>query len=262
MKGERFKKILFIFCAVILIALCVLLPFLGALKGEDLTASAEDNISLYTDPILTIDSNDSFSNIAYIHLSGSTVPDSYRLLRSVRYVRFPLFSVFTAQVNVLGLFSDLQVNFSGYAQNGTLLFVTNVTNSNVSVNSSSYPNLDYIQFDIYSLKSSSTPVGYNVDLFVYEGSYSFSRAVDIKLGYLQGFGEGNLQGYDSGYKVGHSEGYNLKVSESLNPLSLFLSPAQDFINAPLFGNFSIGDAFSVFLFVAVALIFIKMFAGG
>lgn len=72
-------------------------------------------------------------------------------------------------------------------------------------------------------------------------------------------------GYDSGYENGYNqgviEGGNQQLNK-LNPVSYFLEPVSTFLSTPLFGNFSIGAALSIVMFVSVALIFIKMFAGG
>ncbi len=52
-------------------------------------------------------------------------------------------------------------------------------------------------------------------------------------------------------------------SEQLvNPLSYFIAPVQTFLDTKLFGVVSIGTVLNVALFVSIALIFIKMFAGG
>lgn len=69
--------------------------------------------------------------------------------------------------------------------------------------------------------------------------------------------------YDEGYQVGYSEGYNKGQTEQLvNPLSYFIAPVQTFLDTKLFGVVSIGTVLNVALFVSIALIFIKMFAGG
>lgn len=71
------------------------------------------------------------------------------------------------------------------------------------------------------------------------------------------------RGKDEGYKEGYAIGLNKGQSDSLtNPASFFLEPVHTFLSTELFGSFSLGDAFNVVLFVAVAVIFIKMFAGG
>ena len=91
-------------------------------------------------------------------------------------------------------------------------------------------------------------------------------------GYDEGYEAGNVnasQQYNKGYNTGYNDGYSLGLAagqnttwESLNVVSLFLSPVNSFLATPLFGSFSIGTAFSVVLVVLLAGIFIKMFAGG
>ena len=79
-------------------------------------------------------------------------------------------------------------------------------------------------------------------------------------GYVFGGASGT---YDEGYQVGYSEGYNKGQTEQLvNPLSYFIAPVQTFLDTKLFGVVSIGTVLNVALFVSIALIFIKMFAGG
>lgn len=79
--------------------------------------------------------------------------------------------------------------------------------------------------------------------------------------YLDGYNAGYNAGYNQGYSVGLAAGQNISWG-NLNVVSLFLSPVNSFLSAPLFGSFSIGTAFSVVLVVLLAAIFIKMFAGG
>lgn len=90
-------------------------------------------------------------------------------------------------------------------------------------------------------------------------------------GYLDGYytardlsySEGYDFGYDEGYNLGYNAGLNKAQSDSLvNPVSYFLVPVHNFLNLNLFGVFSIGTLLNILLFVAVALIFIKMFSGG
>lgn len=72
-------------------------------------------------------------------------------------------------------------------------------------------------------------------------------------------------GYDSGYNSGYNQGVidgSNQELDKINPVSYFLEPVSTFLSTPIFGKFSIGSALSVVLFVGVALIFIKMFAGG
>ena len=83
-------------------------------------------------------------------------------------------------------------------------------------------------------------------------------------GYDSGRNYGYNLGYISGYDTGYSYGRNSQISEGLfkNPLDVFLQPISNFLNTDIFGSFSIGDGFTIAFFVMIALIFIKMFAGG
>lgn len=102
----------------------------------------------------------------------------------------------------------------------------------------------------------------------YDAGYDSGRSD----GYDEGYEAGNVnasQQFNKGYNTGYNDGYSLGLAagqnttwESLNVVSLFLSPVNSFLATPLFGSFSIGTAFSVVLVVLLAGIFIKMFAGG
>lgn len=116
-------------------------------------------------------------------------------------------------------------------------------------------------------------VGYDAG---YDDGYDAGYDVGYDSGRLDGYDEGYEAGnvnasqqYDKGYNTGYNDGYSLGLAagqnttwESLNVVSLFLSPVNSFLATPLFGSFSIGTAFSVVLVVFLAGIFIKMFAGG
>ncbi len=86
-------------------------------------------------------------------------------------------------------------------------------------------------------------------------------------GYTEGYGvgktDGIAQGKEEGYTNGYADGLNKGQSDSvLNPVIIFIEPVHRFMNTPLFGSITLGVAFNVVLFVAIACIFIKMFAGG
>lgn len=88
-------------------------------------------------------------------------------------------------------------------------------------------------------------------------------------GYDAGFEAGSGSGYDDGFDLGYNSGYSQGFADGqdtdwgdLNVVSLYLQPVSTFLGTPLFGTFSIGNAFSVVLVVLLASIFIKMFAGG
>ena len=69
------------------------------------------------------------------------------------------------------------------------------------------------------------------------------------------FNEGYEQGFNDGYDVGVSQGFS-------NPITIFVRPISSFLTTDLFGSISIGDVMQVLLFICLALIFLKMFAGG
>lgn len=66
-------------------------------------------------------------------------------------------------------------------------------------------------------------------------------------------------GYELGYQNGIRDGSPVEME---NPITYFIAPVSAFLATPLFGTFSIGAALSIVLFVSVALIFLKIFAGG
>lgn len=68
--------------------------------------------------------------------------------------------------------------------------------------------------------------------------------------------------YDKGFKAGYDKGKLDGSPVDLNPISVFLEPVSAFLNIKLFGFVSLGLVFNIVLFVSLALIFIKLFAGG
>ena len=118
---------------------------------------------------------------------------------------------------------------------------------------------DYIIpfLDQYNWFSSNT-VPFDEDLNEYYDSIYNS-------GYQQGLQDGDAEGYDKGYTDGYQVGHAHGASESyqeFNVVYTFLAPVRSFLETPLFGSFSFGDAFAVFFAVAIGVIFIKMFSGG
>ena len=95
----------------------------------------------------------------------------------------------------------------------------------------------------------------------YDDGYNDGYEAGFEAGSGSGYDDGFNQGYYSGYNQGFSDGQNVDWGD-LNVVSLYLQPVSTFLGTPLFGNFSIGTAFSVVLVVLLASIFIKMFAGG
>lgn len=72
----------------------------------------------------------------------------------------------------------------------------------------------------------------------------------------------NEQNYSNGYHNGYVNGYDKGVVANINPISAFIKPIDTFMNTPIFGTLTIGTIISVLLFIMIALIFLKMFAGG
>lgn len=143
------------------------------------------------------------------------------------------------------------------------------------------PEVDFIAIEIPKDVSVSNNVVYPMLL---EGTYTAETMPayqpNLKSIFTTGFTNGYRDGYDTGYDSGRNYGYNLgysrgydvgysygrnsQISEGLfkNPLDVFLQPISNFLNTDIFGSFSIGDGFTIAFFVMIALIFIKMFAGG
>lgn len=77
--------------------------------------------------------------------------------------------------------------------------------------------------------------------------------------YELGYNEEKKCGYDLGYASGYNQALTDKFT---NPINSILEPVSSFLETKLFGGVSIGSMLSVAIFVGLALIFIKMFAGG
>lgn len=76
------------------------------------------------------------------------------------------------------------------------------------------------------------------------------------------YDKGHTDGYNNGYNAGYDKGKLDGTTVDLNPISVFLEPVSAFMNIKLFGFVSLGLVFNIVLFVSLALIFIKLFAGG
>jgi hypothetical protein len=78
--------------------------------------------------------------------------------------------------------------------------------------------------------------------------------------YDKGYEVGKVDGETVGYNTGFADGLN-QDGYTFNLVSYLLDPVSAFMNTELFGSFTIANAFEIIFFVAIALIFIKMFAG-
>ena len=100
-----------------------------------------------------------------------------------------------------------------------------------------------------------------------DGSYDEGYDDGYNAGYDDGLQAGIEQGYDDGYDVGYDEGYldgfdDGVLDDLKNPLVFFVQPIASFLDTPLFAGVSIGDMLALLIFIFVALIFLRMFAGG
>ena len=128
------------------------------------------------------------------------------------------------------------------------------------------PHLQGTQFDEIGIRlyyGSSSPAWFQ--LFTFKvGKKDFTDYVVNYRSYLYDIitGVGD-QNYNNGYNKGHAEGYDQGAAAGItNPITVFIQPIDSFLNTPIFGQISIGDILSLIIFVMVALVFIKMFAGG
>lgn len=108
----------------------------------------------------------------------------------------------------------------------------------------------------------------------YDTGHQDGLSVGETSGYNKGFSAGKEQGitegYNSGYEVGKVDGYELGYADGIDTgfasnssvITYFLAPVATFMEMKLFGVVSLNAVFSVVLFVFIATIFIKLFAGG
>lgn len=109
--------------------------------------------------------------------------------------------------------------------------------------------------------------GYDPTAGTYEDGYDEGYNIGYNAGYEQGYIEGELEGEQEGYEQGYNNGYNQAIADGAsglisNPVAYFIEPVRVFLDTDFFGGFSYGDLLSIVIFVSVACIFLKMFAGG
>ena len=97
----------------------------------------------------------------------------------------------------------------------------------------------------------------------YNQGYEAGETAGHETGYNQGYEAGETAGHEAGFNQGYTEGYDEGASTGLtNPIEYFIKPIDEFMSVKIFGTLAIGDIISLVLFVTIALIFLKMFAGG
>lgn len=80
-------------------------------------------------------------------------------------------------------------------------------------------------------------------------------------GFTEGKQEGIIEGETTGYNKGFIAGQN-SVDPFPNPISYLIEPITAFLDIKFFGTLTLGGVLSVGIFVLVAVMFIKLFAGG
>ena len=89
--------------------------------------------------------------------------------------------------------------------------------------------------------------------------FSPSAVAFLQTFFVIGSSAGSSDDYDRGYTDGLNKGQSDGFT---NPVGTMLNPVIDFMNLKLFGEVSLGNIFSIVMFVLFAIIFIKLFAGG
>ncbi len=95
----------------------------------------------------------------------------------------------------------------------------------------------------------------------YTNGYSEGEAAGYANGYSEGSQTSYQSGYDNGYNIGYQNGYDDGYESEFNIITEFLAPIDTFLSFKI-GDVSLGTIISIILFVWVATIFLKFFAGG
>lgn len=167
--------------------------------------------------------------------------------------------LFNVTISYVGTFNDNSLREFNYSSNTLFGIQFNFTQGQVFNNYTLRPML------VKGTYTAETMPAYQPNLkYIFTTGFTNGYRDGYDTGYDSGRNYGYNLGYISGYDTGYSYGRNSQISEGLfkNPLDVFLQPISNFLNTDIFGSFSIGDGFTIAFFVMIALIFIKMFAGG
>lgn len=93
-------------------------------------------------------------------------------------------------------------------------------------------------------------------------SYSGTYGDGYQAGYDTGFGAGESYGRDQGYQEGYQAGLADSTSTAQFNFSFLLNTVDSFLNYKFLGVFSLGQMLGVLVFGFVALMLLKIFAGG
>ena len=179
------------------------------------------------------------------------------------YLTFTVHGSPFTDFNRLLVITDLDVDSPNY---GSSITVTSLDIFTISDRHNSFYSSP---FEVVTFLGGSLNSGLSFDVapqFQYILGF-FTTSSFYQSGYLNGYDNGYDIGYSSGkdvsYSEGYASGYNVAQTEKLsNPLSFFIDPIQTFLDMKLFGVISLGSILSIALFILVAIIFLKIFAGG
>ncbi|MBD5585736.1 MAG: hypothetical protein HDQ88_11690 [Clostridia bacterium] len=294
MKNKRLYKILSV-VIVVLFTLTIICGIIwGSLKNRPQTASA-DSLSRATD---TVNVWENYSNTR-VWLSGTYVfqdsflrldyerwgTNGYNIIDYNGWFEFPFLINVERNDIVSGYYckyfyfvadnvdNTVLIGYDIYSLDGDNEFWEEDVYSHGAWRSDDYRAITLNCFVPTSFKmflEEFSTQSYVKDIYQsgYEDGYGKGYNVGYDYGYQIGYDEASEEGgyqigYDDGYDIGYDKGYNEGISKQLvNPVSFFLDPVSQFMNTKLFGELSIGSAFNVALFVLVAVMFVKMFAGG
>lgn len=129
-----------------------------------------------------------------------------------------------------------------------------------------FDDLDNLLCELYFLGQQEFSGFYPDELLLnYEPTYYIDGSNIYNLGYDNGYRAGNDYGYsigyDVGYDVGYGDGYSYGYDKAYidNPLKVVTDGANSLLNINLFGNFSIGDAFSLGITIVLFGVLMKCF---
>lgn len=207
------------------------------------------------------------------------------------YLKFPAsfgtFSDFSLRVtnltsNVDLIYTNIKDSFisenSYYSGYVTILSLSSFDTSstfyiNFIVDGGNYSSELYLNYIV--IPASGSDADYNAG---FEAGHNAGYASGYNDGYNKGYEQGEIDGseagseagYDLGYNDGYYDGYDKGFDEGVisgggqpvTVLTEFIQPVDTFLSTPFLNGFSIGQVFGVIIFVWVAMIFLKMFAGG
>lgn len=259
-------------------------PNLEALTLGDLYQLFNANSSTY----LTSE-YDNFDCNPFLLLTDTSVCRLYLKFPS-SYDRYSDFSIRVTNLtsnldliytNIKDSFISENSYYSGYV---TILSLSSFDTSttfyiNFTVDDGNYSSELYLNYIVIPSSGSGSGSDYQAGFDAgYKAGYTNGHTDGYNIGYDKGYEQGEIDGseagseagYDLGYNDGYYDGYDKGFDEGVisgggqpvTVLTEFIQPIDTFLSTPFLNGFSIGQVFGVIIFVWVAMIFLKMFAGG